>query len=208
MIDHATLAAYIAIVFGFVFIPGPATLLTITRAASSGPKAGIATGAGIAAGDIVHTCMAIVGISAVIAASATLFSIIKYIGAGYLVFLGIRAILEKAPTTLMARGLPMPVAMAFRQAIVAEVLNPKTALFFLAFLPQFVRPENGWVSVQLAILGILFVLLGLVSTVIYAVSAGSIGDLLQRHPRVSKWQGRLVWCMYCALGVRLALEKR
>jgi len=150
MIDHATLAAYIAIVFGFVFIPGPATLLTITRAASSGPKAGIATGAGIAAGDIVHTCMAIVGISAVIAASATLFSIIKYIGAGYLVFLGIRAILEKAPTTLMARGLPMPVAMA----------------------------------------------------------AGSIGDLLQRHPRVSKWQGRLVGCMYCALGVRLALEKR
>jgi threonine/homoserine/homoserine lactone efflux protein len=108
--------------------------------------------------------MAIVGISAIIAASAMLFSMIKYIGAAYLVYLGIRAILEKAPATFVTRGAPISAGMAFRQAILAEVLNPKTALFFLALLPQFVRPENGSVGFQLTILGVIFVLLGLVST--------------------------------------------
>jgi threonine/homoserine/homoserine lactone efflux protein len=98
--------------------------------------------------------------------------------------------------------------MAFRQAILAEVLNPKTALFFLAFLPQFVRPENGSVAFQLTILVVVFVLLGLVSTVVYAVGAGRLGDFLRRNPAVLKWQGKAVGADYCALGVRLALERR
>jgi threonine/homoserine/homoserine lactone efflux protein len=202
MIDTTTLITYGAIVLGFVFIPGPATLLTVTRAVSSGSKVGIATGAGIAAGDVIHTFMAIVGISAM------LFSIIKYIGAAYLVYLGIRAILERAPATFVTRGSPISAGMAFRQAILAEVLNPKTALFFLAFLPQFVRPENGLVAFQLTILGVVFVLLGLVSTAVYAVSAGRLGDFLHRNPTVLKWQGKVVGAVYCALGVRLALERR
>src|SRR6185295_11037348 len=124
MIDLSTLVAYGAVVLGFVFIPGPATLLTIARATSSGTKVGIATGAGIAAGDVIHTFMAIIGISAIIAASAMLFSIIKYLGAAYLVYLGIRAILERAPADLVARALPISAGKAFRQAILAEVLNP------------------------------------------------------------------------------------
>lgn len=208
MIDPATLITYIAVVFGFVFIPGPATLLTVARATSSGTKVGIATGAGVAAGDVVHTIMAIVGISAVIAASAVLFSIIKYIGAAYLVYLGIRAILEKTPTELVGRSLPIMAGKAFRQAIFAEVLNPKTALFFLAFLPQFVHPQNGFVSLQMMILGIIFVLLGLFSTVVFAVSAGGLGSFLRRNPAVLKWQGKVVGGIYCALGVRLALQQR
>ena len=148
-----TLVAYGAVVLGFVFIPGPATLLTVARATSSATRVGIATGVGIAAGDMIHTFMAIVGISAVIATSALLFSIIKYIGAAYLVYLGIRAILERTPANLTAGTLPISAGKAFRQAILAEVLNPKTALFFLAFLPQFVVPENGSVMLQLTILG-------------------------------------------------------
>jgi threonine/homoserine/homoserine lactone efflux protein len=208
MIDLATLIAYVAVVLGFVFIPGPATLLTVARATSSGTKAGIATGAGIAAGDVLHTFMAIVGISAIIATSAVLFSIIKYIGAAYLVYLGIRAVLEKAPANPAAGALPISAGKAFRQAIVAEVLNPKTALFFLAFLPQFVRPENGSVMLQLATLGIIFVLLGLVSTVVFAVGAGGLGNFLRRNPTVLKWQGKVVGSIYCALGIRLALQER
>lgn len=156
MIDFTTLIAYVVVVLGFVFIPGPATLLTVARATSSGTKAGIATGIGIAAGDLIHTFMAIVGISAVIAASAVLFGIIKYVGAAYLVYLGIRAILERTPINLAAGALPISAGKAFRQAIVAEVLNPKTALFFLAFLPQFVVPKNGSVALQLTVLGALF----------------------------------------------------
>ena len=208
MIDWTTLITYNAIVLGFVFIPGPATLLTVARATSSGTKVGIATGVGIAAGDVVHTFMAIIGISAVIAASATLFSIVKYVGAAYLVYLGIQAILAKTPSDPTARALPVTAQKAFRQAILAEVLNPKTALFFLAFLPQFVRPENGSVALQLMVLGIVFVLLGLLSTVVFAVSAASLGNFLRRNPVVLKWQGKVVGGIYCALGVRLALQER
>jgi len=208
VIDFATLVTYTAIVLGFVFIPGPATLLTIARATSSGTKVGIATGAGIAAGDVIHTFMAIIGISAVIAASAMLFSIIKYLGAAYLVYLGIRAILERAPADLVARALPISAGKAFRQAILAEVLNPKTALFFLAFLPQFVHPANGLVMLQLTTLGLIFVFLGLLSTVVFAVTAGGLGRFLRRNPIVLKWQGKVVGGIYCALGIRLALQDR
>jgi threonine/homoserine/homoserine lactone efflux protein len=208
MIDTTTLIAYVAIVLGFVFIPGPATLLTVMRAATSGTRAGLATGVGIAAGDAVHTLMAIVGISAVIATSAMLFSIVKYIGAAYLVYLGIRAMLEQAPMDIERREIAVATGMAFRQAILAEVLNPKTALFFLAFLPQFVRPENGSVALQLTVLGVVFILLGLVSTVVYAVSAGRLGNFLRKNPAVLKWQGKVIGGVYCTLGIRLALQER
>ncbi|ESY12162.1 LysE family translocator [Mesorhizobium sp. M0615] len=208
MIDLSTLTAYIAVVLGFVFIPGPATLLTVARATSSGTRVGVATGAGVAAGDVFHTIMAMVGISAIIATSATLFSVVKYIGAAYLVYLGIRAIIERIPADPTAGALAISASKAFRQAVLTEVLNPKTALFFLAFLPQFVRPENGSVMLQMMTLGIIFVLLGLFSTVVFAVSAGRLGTFLRRNPSVVKWQGKVVGGIYCALGVRLALQQR
>lgn len=207
MIDHTTLITYVLIVLGFVFIPGPATLLTMARAASSGTRVGIATGAGIAVGDIIHTSMAIVGLSAIIATSALLFSVVKYAGAGFLIYLGIRAMLDKAPIVL--NGAPaISAGRAFRQAVLTEVLNPKTALFFLAFLPQFVRPEHGSTALQLATLGAVFVLLGFVSTIVFAAGAGRLGNLLRRHPAVVKWQGKVVGTIYCAVGVRLALQER
>ncbi|MEM8731473.1 MAG: LysE family translocator [Pseudomonadota bacterium] len=199
---------YALVVLGFVFVPGPATLLTVARATTSGTKVGIATGAGITAGDIIHTFLAVIGISAIIAASATLFSIVKYIGAAYLVYLGLRAILEKESVDLGQGRVPITAAQAFRQAILAEILNPKTALFFLAFLPQFVSPENGYVVLQLTILGVVFALLGLLSTVVYSVAAGGLGSFLRRHPKVLKWQGKVVGGIYCALGLRLAFQER
>ena len=136
---------------GFAFIPGLAMLLTVARATSSGTKVGIATGAGIAAGDVIHTFMVIVGISAVIATSA---------------------------------------------------------LCFLAFLPQFVNPANGSVVLQLTVLGVVFVLLGLVSTVVFAVSAGTLGRFLRRNPIVLKWQKRIAGGIFCGLGVRLAIQEQ
>lgn len=209
MIDHATLVTYVAIVLGFVFIPGPATLLTVARATASGTRVGIATGAGITAGDIIHTLLAAVGISAIIATSAVLFSIIKYMGAAYLIYLGIKAIIEKSPPSLGGTGqMPITAPQAFRQAILAEMLNPKTALFFLAFLPQFVKPENGSVVVQLTILGVLFAFIGFFSTIVFAVSAGSLGNFLRRNPKVLKWQGKVVGSIYCALGLRVAMQER
>lgn len=208
MIDPTTLIAYVLIVLGFVFIPGPATLLTIARATTSGTKAGIATGAGITVGDIIHTTMAVIGISAIIAASATLFTIIKYLGAGYLIYLGLKAIFERAPSNPSAGYTPVTPAEAFRQGVVAEVLNPKTALFFLAFLPQFVDPASGYVFVQLTVLGVIFALMGFISTLTFALAAGRLGSYLRRNPAVLRWQGKVAGGIYCALGARLALQER
>ena len=208
MIDQSTLITYSMIVLGFVFIPGPATLLTIARASTSGTSVGIATGAGITVGDIIHTAMAVIGISAIIATSATLFSMVKYLGAAYLVYLGLKAIFEKASVDLGQGRVPVTATQAFRQATLAEVLNPKTALFFLAFLPQFVVPENGFVIGQLTLLGVLFALIGFFSTIVYSVAAGGLGAFLRRNPKVLKWQGKVVGTIYCALGVRLALQER
>ncbi|MCR9135099.1 MAG: LysE family translocator [Alphaproteobacteria bacterium] len=208
MIDQTTLLTYLAILFGFVFIPGPAVLLTLARASSCGTRTGLATAFGIAAGDLVHTFMAVVGISAIILASAFLFSLIKYLGAAYLVYLGIRAIIEKIDISQPDVASRLTPQSAFRQAILAEVLNPKSALFFLAFLPQFVRPENGFISLQLITLGVLFVLMGLISTVVVAVSAGGVGRFLRRHPLVLRWQGKVVGSIYCALGIRLAFQEK
>lgn len=208
MIDETTLITYSIIVLGFVFIPGPATLLTVARATTSGAKVGIATGAGITAGDLIHTMMAVVGISAIIAASATLFTLIKFLGAAYLVYLGVKAILDREPVDLSQGRLPISATQAFRQAILAEILNPKTAMFFLAFLPQFVVPENGYVAVQLAILGALFAFIGFLTTIVYSYAASGLGEFIRRNPLVLKWQSKVVGTIFCALGVRLAFQER
>jgi threonine/homoserine/homoserine lactone efflux protein len=208
MIDQATLLTYLAVLTGFVFIPGPAVLMTLARATSSGTRVGVATGLGIAGGDLVHTAMAVFGLSAVLAASATLFNVVKYLGAAYLVYLGIRAIVERTDSGLLARAMPMTARKAFRQAVLAEILNPKSALFFLAFLPQFVQPRSGAVPAQLTVLGLLFVIMGAFSTMMFAIAAGRIGGFLRRNATALRWQGKLVGAIYCGLGVRLALQER
>lgn len=208
LIDASTMATYLAILIAFMFIPGPAVLLTLARAAGGGTRIGLATGLGIAVGDLVHTALAVFGISAVIVASAVLFSIVKYAGAAYLIFLGLRAIFEKAPTSTVPQARPLTFASAFRQAVIAEILNAKSALFFLAFLPQFVNPANGFVAAQLAVLGILFVIVGLAATVVFAVSAGRLGAYLRRHPAVLRWQGKIVGAIFCGVGIRLAFQDR
>jgi threonine/homoserine/homoserine lactone efflux protein len=208
MLDQTTLWTYLLILAGFVFIPGPAVLLTLARASGSGTRTGLATAFGIAVGDLIHTAMAVIGLSAIILASATLFTVIKYLGAAYLIYLGISAFLEKGEAAELPPQARLTPVRAFRQAVLAEVLNPKSALFFLSFLPQFVQPENGLVVLQLTTLGILFVIMGLVSTVTVALSAGSLGGLLRRNAAVRRWQGKVVGTIYCGLGLRLALQER
>lgn len=208
MIDQQTLFTYLLILLGFVFIPGPAVLLTLARASAGGTRVGLATGLGIAAGDLVHTLMAVVGISALLLTSALLFGVVKFMGAAYLVYLGIRAFVEKVEPVGQPGKRFFSAAQAFRQAVLAEVMNPKTALFFLAFLPQFVNPANGLVSVQLLTLGVMFVAAGLFATVVVAIAAGKLGVLLRSNAAVVKWQGRVVGSIYCALGLRVALQEK
>ncbi|MBB4259424.1 threonine/homoserine/homoserine lactone efflux protein [Bradyrhizobium sp. CIR3A] len=143
MIQFDTLLTYIAVVLGLFLIPGPAVLLVLGRASVGGHRVGIATGLGIATGDLLHTAMATLGLSAVLMTSALAFSLVKYAGAAYLIYLGIRALMERGEDIKLAQSRLVDASLAFRQAVLAELLNPKTALFFLAFLPQFVHSEKG-----------------------------------------------------------------
>jgi threonine/homoserine/homoserine lactone efflux protein len=208
LIDGATLIGFVLVAAAIVVVPGPAVLLTLARSLSGGRSAGIATALGIAVGDVIHTLAAAIGLSALLMASALAFEVVKYAGAAYLIYLGIKAFRDGPRRGRAAPAHEMRPAAAFRQAILAEVLNPKTALFFLSFLPQFVRPEAGSAWLQLIVLGLVFLLLGVAVTLFVAVFAGRAGRWLLQSERARRWQGRIAGGIYLALGVRLALQQR
>ena len=208
MINSGILVTYTLLVLGLMLIPGPAVLLTLARATSRGRRIGIATGLGIATGDLVHTIMATFGLSAVLATSALAFDVVKYAGVVYLIYLGIRAFVEKAETLDLPAVRLITAAQAYRQGIFAEVLNPKTALFFLAFLPQFVHPEKGSAIVQFAILGVIFVAISAAYTTMIALGAGSFGRWLRNNRSIGRWQGKIIGTLYVGLGIRLAFQQR
>ncbi|HEY2685613.1 MAG TPA: LysE family translocator [Steroidobacteraceae bacterium] len=208
MIDSHTLIAFVLVTLGLFLIPGPAVLLVLARGMSGGRRVGIATGLGIASGDFLHTLMATLGLSAVLMTSALAFNLVKYLGAAYLIYLGIRAFLEKSSSIELPAASRVGPARAYRQAVLAEVLNPKTALFFLAFLPQFVHPERGATVAQFAELGAVFVLMSALYTALIATGAGAVGRWLTRHKRIGRWQGKFVGTIYLSLGIKLALEQR
>ncbi|AWL93681.1 MULTISPECIES: LysE family translocator [Bradyrhizobium] len=208
MIQFDTLLTYIAVVLGLFLIPGPAVLLVLGRASVGGHRVGIATGLGIATGDLLHTAMATLGLSAVLMTSALAFSLVKYAGAAYLIYLGIRAFMERGEDIKLAQSRLVDASLAFRQAVLAELLNPKTALFFLAFLPQFVHSEKGSVVAQLAILGLIFVIMSAIYTALIALVAGQVAGWLTRHRSIGRWQGRVIGAIYLGLGVRMALQQK
>jgi threonine/homoserine/homoserine lactone efflux protein len=208
MIDGATLTAYALVVLGLFLIPGPAVLLTIARSAAGGRRVGVATGLGIATGDLIHTLMAALGLSAILMTSALAFAVVKYAGVAYLIYLGLRAFFERPQDLDLPESRGIDPDIAFRQAIVAEVLNPKTALFFLAFLPQFVHPETGPAIAQLAVLGAVFVLMSAVYTTLIALGAAPLGRWLRGHRGIGRVQGKVVGIVYVGLGLRLAMQER
>lgn len=208
MIHFDTLLTYVAVVLGLFLIPGPAVLLVLARSSVGGHRVGIATGLGIATGDMLHTAMATLGLSAVLMTSALAFSLVKYAGAAYLIYLGIRALIERGEDLRLAQSRLIDAPLAFRQAVLAELLNPKTALFFLAFLPQFVHPERGSVVSQLAVLGLVFVIMSAIYTALIALAAGQVAGWLTRHRSIGRWQGRVIGVIYLGLGVRMALQQR
>jgi len=208
MVDLSTLATFVAVVLGLFLIPGPAVLMTLGRAASGGRRVGVATGLGIATGDLGHGVMATFGLSALLMTSALAFQLVKYVGVAYLVYLGIRAFMEKSGALSLLNTAALSASRAFRQAVLAELLNPKTALFFLAFLPQFVHRGHGPVIAQLATLGFVFALMSAAYTSLIAMGAGAFRRLLERHRAIGRWQGKAVGSLYIALGARLALQER
>ena len=209
MIALTDLFTFMAVVLGLFLVPGPAVLLVITRTAQGGRRTGVATGLGVAAGDLIHTLAAAVGLSALLATSALAFTLVKFAGAGYLLYLGIRAILAKASTeeTRLALPLVSPVR-AFWQAVPAELLNPKTALFFLAFLPQFVHADRSAPFAQFVVLGLVFVAMSATYTTLLVFAIGPMGRVLKRLTWLAKWQGKIIGSIFIGLGLKVAMQKQ
>ncbi|ALS63308.1 LysE family translocator [Pandoraea norimbergensis] len=204
----ATLATFFAVVLGLFLIPGPAVLLTITRTVQGGRRAGIMTGMGIALGDLVHTLCAAVGLSAVLMTSALAFDVVKYIGAGYLIYLGIKALRERPSDPQLPVAPQVSPTRAFAQAVATEVLNPKTALFFLAFMPQFVHASEGNVFMQFLVLGMVFVAMSAVYTAAIALSVRPLGRFVKRFTWLLRWQGKIIGTIFIGLGLRVAMQQR
>src|SRR6266540_2192687 len=185
-------------------IPGPAVLYIVFQSAEQGRRVGLASVAGVHLGTLVHVAAASAGLSALIVASSLAFGVVKYAGAAYLVYLGIRKLLEREEETRVEHKRE-PLRRAFVRGTIVNALNPKTALFFLAFLPQFVAPDRGGVWSQALVLGLVFVGIGLLSDSLYAVAAGTVGGLLRRRRRALRYGSGVI---FIGLGAAAALAKR
>jgi threonine/homoserine/homoserine lactone efflux protein len=176
--DGSTLGLFVLAALALLLVPGPSVLYIVTRSIEQGRSAGLVSVVGVHLGSLVHITAAAIGLSSLLVSSALAFNVVKYLGAAYLVFLGIRALLTKeVPEDVEVR--PAPLRKLLRQGAVVNVLNPKTALFFLAFLPQFVDPQAGMPALQIVFFGLVFVALGFVTDGLYAVLAGTAGNWLR-----------------------------
>jgi threonine/homoserine/homoserine lactone efflux protein len=205
MPDASTFLLFAAASLAFLAIPGPSVFYIVTRSLAQGRRAGVRSMLGVQAGGLVHVVAAAFGVSALIASSATAFTIVKYAGAAYLILLGVRKLRSRGEED-EAPELRAEVSAGrlFWQGVVVNVLNPKTALFFLAFLPQFVDPEGTVAAAQIFVLGLIFVSIAFLSDSLWALTAGTLGGVLKRsrvYLGVRRWVSGTV---FVALGLSAA----
>lgn len=189
MPDPSTIAAFALASFLLLIIPGPAVIYILNRSVSDGREAGLAAVAGLELGNLVHALAAAAGLSAVLATSATAFNAVKWLGAGYLIVVGVRTLMKPAPEIETDRA-TVSVRRSFGQGVVVNILNPKVALFFLSFLPQFIHPEDGHAGLQALVLGLVFVMIGCVTDTCYSLLASSLRHVLltgRTLPIVRRW---------------------
>jgi threonine/homoserine/homoserine lactone efflux protein len=187
-------------------VPGPAVLYIVARGIDQGRLAGLASAVGIATGSFFHVVAAALGLSAILASSAVAFSVAKYMGATYLIYLGVRTLLTRPDGAAPIDRRPRTVRELFTQGIVVQILNPKIALFFLAFLPQFVDPRRGSVAIQTLFFGGMLMVMGLGTDSLYALVSGSAGDWLKRQPAFASAQRYVTGTVFIGLGMTTALS--
>ena len=208
MPETSTLALFAVAAVTLLVIPGPAVLYIVTRSVDQGRAAGLASVCGVHVGTLVHVAAAALGLSALLVSSATAYDTVRWLGAAYLVWLGVRRLLARDEDLPAAAGPDTRrpgLCRIFAQGVVVNVLNPKTALFFLAFLPQFVDTSRGSVPLQVVVLGVAFVLLGLLSDGAYALAASTGAGWLRRRPGVARASRLVSGGVLVSLGVTTAL---
>jgi RhtB (resistance to homoserine/threonine) family protein len=188
--------------------PGPDTAYILGRSIAQGREAGIASALGICVGSIFHSCAAALGLSAILATSAVAFAAIKLLGGAYLIFLGIKMLLDRRrQLTLPSNFRRRTTIAAFRQGVFTNVLNPKVALFFLAFLPQFIDPASNMKVFAFLMLGLTFVTTGTIWCLILAWFASAFSERLRTNETIGQWLNRAAGALFVFLGLRLATAK-
>ena len=205
MPNWSTLSLFITAALILVFTPGPNTLYIIARSVQQGRMAGIVSSLGVQVGGLFHTAAAALGVSALLLSSAMAFSVVKYVGAAYLIYLGFKTLLtrENVAETETVEGKSL--SRSFYQGVLVCLFNPKAALFFFAFLPQFVDAKRGSAATQIMFLGAIVVVLGALSDSIYALLSGSVGNLLRGNLRLLRSQRYFAGSVYIGLGAMTAL---
>ncbi|WP_309569732.1 LysE family translocator [Deinococcus sp.] len=204
MPDLPTMLTFAVAALALLLIPGPSVLYIVARSMQQGRRAGLVSALGVQTGGLVHVLAATVGISALVLSSALLFSVLKFAGAAYLIVLGIRTLLSRDEVLDVALPPAPPLSRIYWQGATVNALNPKTAIFFLAFLPQFVHPGHGPVWVQTLTLGLEFLALASVTDSTYALLAGSVGRKLRGNRVFARRQKYVTGSVYALLGLGTA----
>lgn len=199
---------FVAATFVFLLIPGPAVMYIVTRSLTQGRRAGLVSVAGIHTGTLAHIAAAVVGLSAVLATSATAFTVVKWTGAAYLVFLGVRSLMSRGDDDTDLHLAPRSNRRLFVDGALVNLLNPKTAVFFLAFVPQFVEPDADHATLQLLVISAVYVLMGLVCDGGWAIAGGWLGSRLRHRADVTRRARKASGVVYIALGAVTALTGR
>jgi len=197
--DHLWL--FIVAGVGLAVLPGPAVFYIVARSINQGRLAGLISVLGVGSGGLVHVAAASLGVSAIVLASATAFTLLKWLGAAYLIYLGIQALVSEQPEAKVTTTISKRLATIYMEGALVNIFNPKTALFFLAFLPQFVTPGLGAISAQMASLGVLFVFIALFSDMLYVLAADFVFKRLKGDCSPRKWPRYTAAGIYIALGI-------
>ncbi|MDP9862626.1 MULTISPECIES: LysE family translocator [Streptosporangium] len=200
MPDLTTLALFAAATLALLLVPGPAVLYIVTRSVAQGRGAGIVSVLGIHLGSVVHVAAAALGVSALLAASATAFAVVKYLGAAYLIWLGVRKLMSRQDDAETSGPPVADRSRMFWEGFVVNVLNPKTAIFFLAFLPHFTDPARGPIAPQILLLGAVWIALGLASDGAFALLASAMAGRLRRSARARRRLDVTSGVVYLGLG--------
>ena len=210
MSDSSYWLVFLGTTIAFSLSPGPDVLYIISRTIADGTNIGLASAAGLWLGACIHVFAVAFGLSAILTASAEAFMIVKYAGAAYLVYLGFQALRSQGSNLGRSseNNSRVTPAQAFRQGVLVDVLNPKVAAFFMAFLPQFVRPDHGTPTLQLILLGLLVIAVAIPVEICFVLAASRITFFLRRHRKTSVWLDRMLGSILVSLGIKLALSER
>jgi threonine/homoserine/homoserine lactone efflux protein len=205
MPEPTTLLLFAGAALALLVVPGPSVIYIVTRGIHQGRAAALVSVVGVTTATLVHTVFAATGLSAILASSSVAFSVVKYAGSAYLVYLAVRTWLDRSEEQLERPRPTADLRRVYLEGFLVNLLNPKTALFILALLPQFVDPARGATGVQILVLGVILASLGLLSDGTYALASGSIGSWLRRRRSIAGIQRRVSAAIYAALGIGTAL---